>query len=315
MLVASPDGQWVSWVSTRTGRAQIWLMRSGGTDKHALTPSDRVQGWQRFSPDSQSVAFWEYDPDTGIHMLQICDLAGNVTSLDSGGGAIERPVFTPDGNHLAYAKQIDGNWDIWVISVDGQERHRLTQAVDMETSPWFNPEGVMAYKVAPSGEYGLTVERFMTFEDGYDQPRVYDWDGPHSVQLSDMSHDGGMISFTAEAVCNTSGKPRVSYLAVIADLILEGQTATARNLRLISKSATLGDRGILFSPDGDQAVFWSLNQDGRAGLWLYTLATDQTLPLTENGFDFEPVWSSDSASLFFTSTREGGQCDIWRLDF
>ena len=315
MPVASPDGRWISWVSTRTGREQIWLMTADGGDKYRLVPSDHVQGWQRFSPDSQSVAFWEYDPQTETHMLKIADLAGNTITLDSDSGAIERPVFTPDGSHLAYAKQLEGNWDIWLISVDGQTRYRLTEAVDMETSPWFNPDGVMAYKVAPSGEYGLTVERFMTFEEGYDNPRVYEWDGPHSVQLSDMSVDGGMISFTAEAVSSTTGKPRVSYLAVVADLALEGETATAENLRLISKSATLGDRGILFSPDAERAVFWSLNQDGRAGLWRYDIAAEQTLPLTENGFDFEPVWSADGASLFFTSTREGGQCDIWRLDF
>jgi Tol biopolymer transport system component len=290
-------------------------MTADGADKYQLTPSDCVQGWQRFSPDSQYIAFWEYDPATETHMLKIGDLAGNAITLDSGSGAIERPVFTPDGSHLAYAKQLDGNWDIWLISVDGQERYRLTEAVDMETSPWFNPDGIMAYKVAPSGEYGLTVERFMTFEDGYDNPRVYDWEGPHSVQLSDMSVDGSMISFTAEAISNTTGKQRVSYLAVIADLVLEGETATAENLRLISKSATLGDRGIMFSPDAEQAVFWSLNQDGRAGLWLYDIASDQTLSLTENGFDFEPVWSADGASIFFTSTREGSQCDIWRMDF
>lgn len=40
-----------------------------------------------------------------------------------------------------------------------------------------------------------------------------------------------------------------------------------------------------------------------------------TRALTQNGFDFEPVWSADGHSLFFTSTRDTGQYDIFRLDF
>jgi Tol biopolymer transport system component len=312
--VSSPDGLLVSWVSNRTGREQIWLMNPDGSNKRQLAASNHVQGWQRFSPDSQSIAFWEHDPATGTHMLKISDLAGNATPLDSGSGAIERPVFTPDGSHLAYAKELDGNWDVHLVSVDGLTRYQLTTAPDMETSPWFNPAGVMAYKVAPSGEYGLTIERFMSFESGYANPQIYEWDGPHSVQLSDMSSDGAMISFTAEAVSGTSGKNRVSYLAVVADLVLDEGAATAANPRLISKSGTLGDRGIMFSPDSGKAVFWSLNQNGRAGLWLYDIASDSTRPLTQNGFDFEPVWSADGNSLFFTSTRDQGQYDIWRLD-
>ena len=314
MPVTSPDGLLVSWVSDRGGREQIWLMNPDGSNKHQLVVSGNLQGWQRFSPDSLYVAFWEYDPETSTHFLKYSDLSGNVVTLDSNSGAIERPVFTPDGSHLAYAKQIDGNWDVWIISVDGLTSYRLTDAADMESSPWFGPDGVMAYKVAPSGVYGLTLERFMTFESGYGNPTIYDWDGPHSVQLSDISSDGTMISFTAEAVSDTSGKNRVSYLAVVADLNLSGNTAVAENIRLISKSATLGDRGIMFSPDSSSAVFWSLNQDGRAGLWLYDVETDTSVQLTKNGFDYEPVWSSDGESLFFTSTRGSGQYDIWRLD-
>ena len=317
MPVASPGGQILSWISNRSGTDQLWLMATDGSNQRRLAPTNGVQGWQQFSPDGQQIAFWEYEPTTAVHKLQITDLNGNLTTLDSSSDAIERPVFTPDGSHIAYAKQSAGNWDIWLIAVDGSASYRLTSAADMETSPWFNADGVMAYKVAPNGDYGLTVERFMTFEDGYSAPRYYTWDGPHSIQLSDMNSSFGrtdLIAFTAEALSDTSGKERISYLAVVADLRLADGTATAENLRLISKSATLGDRGVRFSPSGDQALFWSFNQDGRAGLWLYDLATDSSRQLTRAGFDFEPVWAADGNSLFFTSTRSGGQYDIWRLD-
>jgi Tol biopolymer transport system component len=316
MPVTSPDGNQVSWVSTRNGQEQIWLMNPDGTNLHQLSVSPYLQGWQRFSPNSQHIAFWAYDTVNALHLLQISDLYGNVITLDSSSQGIERPVFTPDGNYIAYAKQTADNWDLWLISIDGLTSYQLTSAIDMETSPWFNTDGVMAYKVAPSGEYGLTVEQFMTFENGYANPHIYTWDGPHSVQLSDMASDGISIAFTAEAMSDTSGKDRISYLAVIADLTLDDitDTASADNMRLISKSATLGDRGILFSPDASKAVFWSYNQDGRAGLWLYDVVSDTSTQLTTQGYDFEPVWSADGTSLFFTSTRDGNQYDIWKLD-
>jgi WD40-like Beta Propeller Repeat len=314
MPVSSPIGDILSWVSTRSGPEQIWLMDNDGSNQRQLSPSINIQGWQRFSPDGTKIAFWEYDQTTQTHMLRVASLDGTVTTLDSGISPIERPVFTPDGNHLAYAKQIDNNWDIWIISIDGTTRYQLTRSPDMETSPWFNPDGIMAFKVAPTGEYGLTVERFMTFERGYDNPQFYSWDGPHSVQLSDMSNDGGMIAFTAEAISSTSGKDRVSYLAVLSDLVLDGDTARATNKRLISKSATLGDRGVMISPDSTKAVFWSLNQNGRAGLWLYDIESELTIPLTTEGFDLEPVWTDNGQSIVFTSTRGTGQYDIWKLD-
>jgi len=52
----SPDGQWLAFVTDRTGTPQLWRIPTSGGEAQRLTDNDRV-GAYRFSPDGRRIAY------------------------------------------------------------------------------------------------------------------------------------------------------------------------------------------------------------------------------------------------------------------
>lgn len=205
-----------------------------------------------------------------------------------------------------------GNWDVWAARSDGSASYRLTTSADMESNPLWSPDGTkLAFKVAPStGQYTLTEEYFLTFENGISSPTTHAWSGPESIQMSGWSPDGTKIAYTAEAVSGASGADRVSYVAVVSDVALAGSIASASNDTILSGGMTLGDRGPVFSPDGKKIAFWGWDTSYKATVWLYDLETSSITQRTRSGFDSYPRWSPDGRKILFESNRSGN-LDLW----
>lgn len=51
---------------------------------------------------------------------------GTATRLTSGAGLETAPIFSPDGKHIAFTADYDGNLDVYVMSADGGQPRRLT---------------------------------------------------------------------------------------------------------------------------------------------------------------------------------------------
>jgi TolB protein len=307
----SPDGTKIAWVSGAPGSSHIWIMNSDGSDKRQLTVADGMQGWPEWSPDGAKLLYWEYNETGKLYAIKTIKLDGkSIVTIAETTNILERPVWRQDGQYVAYAALSNDNWDLWVAKSDGSQSWRMTTSSAMETSPLWSPDGTkIAYKIAAGGNYSLTEEYFLSVENGFDAPTVYAWSGPQSIQMSGWSPDGKKIAYTAEAVSGTSGKDRVSYLVAVSDVSLSGTTALATSSTVMS-SATLGDRGALFSPDGKKVVFWGWDQSHRALLWIYDLSSKSVRRLTTEGFDCNPRWSPDSKQIVFESNRNGN-LDIW----
>lgn len=308
----SPDGTEIAWVSGAADAFHVWVMSSDGSGKRQVTAEAGIQGWPEWSPDGARIVYWAFDPAAQRYALRVvgADGAEPVTVVESA-DVLDTPAWRPDGQHIAYAALHEGNWDVWVVSADGAERHRLTTSPDMESDPLWSPDGSkLSYKVAPSGEYSLTTEDFMTFEAGFASPTIHAWSGPESVQMSSWSPSGTRIAYTAEAISSASGADRVSYLAVISDLSIAGGTARATGDTIVSGALTLGDRGPVFSPDGTKVAFWGWDTSYRATLWVFDLEDGLTRRLTSVGHDAYPRWSPDGRWILFESNRSGDG-ELW----
>jgi DNA-binding winged helix-turn-helix (wHTH) protein/Tol biopolymer transport system component len=67
--------------------------------------------------------------------------ARSLTRLTFGAGLQTDVSWSPDGRRLAYAWNRDGNFDIWVQSLDGGDPTRVTSSPADETQPAWSPDG------------------------------------------------------------------------------------------------------------------------------------------------------------------------------
>ena len=65
----------------------------------------------------------------------------NLTRLTYGAGLQTDVSWSPDGRRVAYAWNRDGNFDIWVQSIDGGDPMRVTSSPADETQPAWSPDG------------------------------------------------------------------------------------------------------------------------------------------------------------------------------
>ena len=59
----APDGRWIYFNSTRTGRMQIWRMRPDGSGPEQLTFDDTNNWFPHVAPDGKSIVFITYGPE------------------------------------------------------------------------------------------------------------------------------------------------------------------------------------------------------------------------------------------------------------
>jgi TolB protein len=290
-------------------------MEKEGNNQRQLSQGSAVHGWPQWSPDGTAIVVWSYDPANRTHGVKIINVHdGTEHNLVTSREMLDRPAFHPNGDLVAYAAQWKGNWDIWLVRITDGKTIRLTNEPQMESNPLWSIDGkFLSYKVAPAtGIYSLTGQNFMTFENGYENPSIHVWNGPESVQMNHWSPDGRKIAYTAEVISDTAGRDQVSYAAMVSDLNLDKKIATASSSRLLAKGCSLGDRGPVFSPDGNQVAFWAWNRNNTASIWLYDVQNATSSSLTSDGIDMYPQWSPDGSTILFESFIDG-QIDLVTL--
>lgn len=311
----SPDGRWIAFESDRSGTFQVWIVSPDSGELRRLTTGPERHGWGRWSPDGREIVVWAHDDATGRSAFKIVDVeTGAGQTVVESEWIVDRAAWSPDGRYLAYASNVDNNWDIYLVSRDGRERYRLTTDGAMDTNPLWRPDGeLITYKVARTGEYNLTFQRFISFENGFADPTIHDWGGIEAIQAFDWSPDGTRISYTAEIVTPASGEDLVSYAAVVEDIDVRGGRTINGTPVNLSTGHTLGDRSPRFSPSSDRVAFWAWGLDYRPSIWIADVDGGNLRQVTSGGYDMYPVWSPDGRRLAFFSHRAGNN-DIWIVD-
>lgn len=89
--------------------------------------------------------------------LYILDLvSAELKQLTDAGYSDRSPVWSPDGERVAFISDRGGNDDLYMINVDNGELTRLTDTVELEDIPTWSPDGTqIAFQRAKEIEYGL----------------------------------------------------------------------------------------------------------------------------------------------------------------
>ena len=236
----SPDGQKVTFLSSRSGEWEVWVADASGANAVQLTSLGAVPGYPRWSHDGTMIAFHSNSAEQSTGDVFVVPASGgrprNVTSFPSTDAF---PSFSHEGRWIYFSSSRSGGQSIWKIPVSGGDAVSITR-----TAGGTGPGELLSIE-SPDGAYLYFVES-----------RTLDSPGP----LWRLPLNGGAAIKLAEGVLNTSfdvldsgiyylersgAESRLRYL----DLATRRSTVVASNLGVIGSgvSATRDGRTILFS--------------------------------------------------------------------
>ena len=200
----------------------------------------------------------------------------NLTRLTYGPGLQTDVSWSPDGRRVAYAWNRDGNFDIWVQSIDGGDPTRVTSSTADERQPAWSPDGQRLVLRSEDDGGGLfTVDinggpvrriaphgRRPAWMPNGREVVFMDSDLPHAAFI--VAADGGEaprrileaeLSRTIWAASAIHPEGRLSVFApkVAAGFFVADHTHSRLNAVDTSAAAPLG----LLDPDAIQNISWN----------------------------------------------------------
>lgn len=281
----SPDGQWITFQSTRNGRTcdEQFVMRTDGTGlKRVSDGRGKVTcGW--FFPDGKRLFFGSStahdstcpprpDPSKGyVWPLDKYDIytantdGSNFKRLTHYNVYTAEGVLSPDGKRIVFTSLKDGDLDIYTMNVDGTDVKRLTNTPGYDGGPWWSPDGK---KIVYRAHHPKDTVELRQYRDllaqGFIRPSkvelyVMNADGSDNRQVTALgganfgpswTPDGKKIIFASNYFAPRSGNFEI--FLVDATLTMAG----GDKLEQVTFNDTF-DGFPMFSPDGTKLIFAS----------------------------------------------------------
>ena len=233
-------------------------------------------------------------PTPTLRMLTAACLAlGALVVLGSGTARAGSAPPIPQGQ-LAFTVYPDagGAPEIFVINLDGSERHQLTDNGVNDNLPDWSPDGtrLLEQRNLHDTTYGV-----MTMDP----------DGDHPHQVSNDSNDDGYPSWTPDGRILVASYRESNSKIFVMD-------ANGGNATRLSNTDAIADYNPAMSPDGNKIAYES-EQSGSREIWVMdTNGGNKTRLTYDDNFDGQPAWSADSSVIVFNRSLNSN--DLWSID-
>ena len=254
-------------------RNQICIINPDGSGfKRLSTDNYSNYFYASITPDGQSILVSR--SEDGIYDLWEIDILGHQKQLTNGPGSYYAPEMSPDGNSIVYTYEINQHQTIWVMKIDGTDKHIIyDNPLGDSVDPAWSPDG---NKILFASGPNSNVQLYIIDKNGSALQQVTDIAGLRG--RSDWSPDGQTIATYVGETWH-----REIYL-----LNIDGT-----NLRKITDGGN--NLAPSFSPDGQWIVYTSYRDlyGDDQGCELYKMRLDGTdiKRLTNNSYcDWQPRW-------------------------
>lgn len=179
----------ITFVSTRDGRTEIYVMDAMGTNQRRATRNASINNFPSWTPGGDGIVYTSYrHQNRPLVFLSSRGSrpAGRLFSRLSSTRSEYRAVFSPSGTRVASVMSEPGqSSDIYVSSPDGSNLRRLTRDRSIEISPTWSPdEQRLAFVSDRSGSpqvYVMNADgsnvRRLTFQGNYCTSPTWSPDG------------------------------------------------------------------------------------------------------------------------------------------
>jgi hypothetical protein len=97
-----------------------------------------------WSPDGERIAFTTSDYPGLPSAIALINPLGTGYSTRVGTGATDFfPVWSPDGERIAFVSNTMGDYDLWVMTADGQQVIQITRDEGSDVEPCWSPDGAL----------------------------------------------------------------------------------------------------------------------------------------------------------------------------
>jgi Tol biopolymer transport system component len=305
----SPDGKYISFVSNRAGRNDLWVIdNASGEKKKLITEISDMLPLYDWSPDSQWIAIdveppgFGWRPRTVIVSVQ----TGRIVSvpapaLDEMDYATWAPSWSPDGRSVLYSSYPlqTYNSSLKVLDLETEEitslRDSLVQVDQISWSP--DNKQVAYFSIWSAAKEGVGQDSMITLVNTQG-------DGLSLASFSGKNPDWSPTGLSI--ACVTTGFAGGSLAFYDVDkqqttVVETGHEGRNHNPR--------------FSPDGELLAYIT-KQGEDSELWVYDTLTQDHLQLTfSGGIKRWITWSPDGENIVFgqNSDGPGGFFDLWAV--
>jgi dipeptidyl aminopeptidase/acylaminoacyl peptidase len=261
-VTLSRDGRSIAYISTASGRPNLWVMHADGTGARQLITSNDRQSSARFTHDGAAIVYSQDRGGNEYSDIYVVSAVGgeprNLTNTPDVNETVEQ--FSPDGAELAIGVKTKSSpaTNLAVMAWPAGTIRQLTHEADPRAS-WslaaWSPDGRFLYATRSQGIDDADVYR-VDIATG-NAEKLLTHTGKQIVGVEDVSPDGRLL------LLGSNEKGGYANVAVL-DL-------ATKKLRWLTDTQWSANP-VTFTPDSSHVVY-ALNADGRLSTRFVDLKT------------------------------------------
>lgn len=197
------------------------------------------------------------------------------------------PVWSPDGQRIAFASRRDGNWELYILELQTGEVRRLTYDPAFEAGPTWSPDGAwLAYEAYYNGNLDIYLVGVNSGEAPL--PVTHDPAPDFDPQWT-TAPEGRSIAY----VSLREGNQEIYILSLDKPNEYEALNLTS--------TPSINEHEPAWSPDGNRLAY-SAVESGVSLIYTKSVSDPSTEPVLI-GQGHSPAWSPDASNLVFITER------------